>query len=188
MSIDPADAPITELLSRSRTGDEQAFSEVMSLLYQQLSDLARRRQSKEGRDHTLETAGLVHEVYLRLSAGLPRVTDRHHFVRLASRVMRNVLVDHARAELAAKRGGRMLVTLNSGIEPVQTAMQDVEGLHNAIEALAKRDPQKAQMIDLVYFGGFSGPEAAESMGVPVSTFYRELGFARAWLKAELDPA
>ena len=186
MSDPDTEAPITELLGRWADGNEQALAEVMALLYQRLSDVARRKCASEGRDHTLDTAGLVHEMFLRLSASVPRFVDRHHFFRLASRIMRNVLVDHARAAQSAKRGGGLLVTLHTTAEAIQATSRDVECLHQAVEALAKYDPAKAHMIDLVYFGGLSGSEAAEAMGMPVSTFYRELGFARAWLKTELN--
>lgn len=180
------DAPITELLARWEAGDAQALNDASALLYQRLSELAHHKRVAEGRDHTLETSGLVHEVFLRLAGSSVRLTDRTHFFRLASRIMRNVLVDHARAAQAAKRGARMLVTLDSSVEAIQVNERQIESLHHAIEALAKKDPAKAQMIDLVYFGGLSGQEAAETMGMAVSSFYRELGFARAWLKSELE--
>lgn len=179
------DAPITALLERWNNGDPQALHDVTTLVYQRLSELAHYRRVHEGADHSLETAGLVNEVFLRLTDARVAVTDRHHFFRLASRIMRNVLVDHARAARAAKRGAGQVVVLNGDDEAVQASDRDIERLNEAIEELARRDPAKAQMIDLVYFGGFSGTEAAQIMGTPVSSFYRELSFARAWLKSEL---
>lgn len=184
--LDPADgAPITQLLVRWREGDEQALGEVTALLYDELSAIAHRRRVAEGRDHTLDTAGLVHEMFLRLAGNPVALADRDHFFRLASRVMRNVLVDHARAALAGKRGAGLLVSLNTTLEGPVANEADLERLHHAIEALGQQDPPKAHMVDLVYFGGVSAKDAAQVMGMPVSTFYRELSFARAWLKVEL---
>jgi RNA polymerase sigma factor (TIGR02999 family) len=182
-----APSEITRLLHLWGTGDSDALDRLMPIVYERLRQLARERLRAEGSSCSLDTGALVHEAYLRFAVGpAPTLHDRGHFLGLASRVMRHLLVDHARARQAAKRGG--------GLPPVeqeplmwipQSDLESVTGLDEALGRLEALDPRQCRILEQRYFGGLSLEETAEALGVSLATVKRELRSARAWLALEL---
>ncbi len=177
---------VTELLAAWNAGDPDAAARLMPHLYHELRSIARGQFRRERRGHTLQPTALVHEAYVRLieQSGL-RFESRAHFVGLAARVMRRVLVDHAREHAAEKRGGKaQKVTL---VEAGSAAGPDVEllALDGALDELAEVDPRKVKIIELRFFGGLSIDETAEVVGTSRKTVVREWRRARAWLHHRL---
>ncbi len=173
---------ITALLRDWRQGDLAARDQLVAVLYPELRALADRQLRGERANHTLQPTALVNEAYLRLS-GLERMDfqDRSHFVRMAARVMREVLVDHARRRQAAKRDGGHRVTL-TGLEVAsETGTVDALALDGALTRLEQIDPDKARVVELRYFGGLTIEETAEAMGSSPATVKRHWQSARAWL-------
>jgi RNA polymerase sigma factor (TIGR02999 family) len=164
-------------------GDEAAGDRLFPILYSELRRRAGRFMRRERRYHTLQPSGLVHEAYLRLAAA-PDLdwNDRAHFFAIAARVMRQVLVDHARRRGAAKRDG-LRVTLGDADAAVDPP--DVLDLENALKELAALDARQARVVELRFFGGLDVEEAAEVMGVSPRTVKREWQTARAWLQHRL---
>ena len=178
---------VTSLLQRWHEGDAAALDRAIPLLYEELRTMAHQRRTRQPREHSLNTTGLVHEAYLKLAAGPNNaLRDRHHFLALASRVMRNVLVDHARSRQAAKRGGgadALELHEDSWISNID--MDAVTELHAALEKLETADARRSRMLELRYFGGLSLEEIAASLDLSATTVKRELRGARAWLATEL---
>jgi RNA polymerase sigma factor (TIGR02999 family) len=181
---------ITLLLRKVGGGDRDALDELFSLLYEPLRRQAHHRLLRERSDHTLNTTALVHEAYLKL-VDVDRADwkDKAHFLAAASRVMRHVLVDHARQRNAQKRGGGQL---RVEFEDAALAMSDeyaeaVEGLDDALTRLEAMSPRQSQLLEQRYFGGLKLNECAEVLGVSLATVSRELKLARAWLACELNP-
>jgi len=179
---------ITLLLRRWEEGDAGALDDLMPLMYERLRQLARQRLRSEP-DTSLNTTGLVHEAYLKLvtspGAGLH---DRGHFLGLASRVMRHLLVDSARARKAAKRGlGSVPVELDEATVISDAAVEPTIELDEALQRLAALDERRSKILEQRYFGGLSLEETAEALNVSLATVKRELRAARAWLAAELGP-
>ncbi len=196
----PPDAHrVTELLRAWSAGDFEASEALAPILYAELRREARRALRREGDAHTLQPTALVHEAWLRLDGQHDaHWKNRAHFLVVAGRMMRRVLVDHARTRRALKRGGAAVrVTLGAAehgavgdVDVPQRAdapdAVDLLALDDALTRLAALDPQKARLIDLRYFAGLSIPEAAEALGVSVATVGREWAVARMWLRRELD--
>jgi RNA polymerase sigma factor (TIGR02999 family) len=179
-------ADITALLRRWETGDAGALDQLMPLMYERLRQLARQRLHNEP-DASLNTTGLVHEAYLKLvdSPGI-RVQDRGHFLGLASRVMRHLLVDHARTRKAAKRGlGMAAVKLDEAMWISDDVVEPIIELDDALRRLAALDERRCRILEQRYFGGLSLEEIAEATSVSLATVKRELRAARAWLAVEL---
>ena len=179
------DMEVTQLLRRWAGGSDAARDDLMPVVYAELQAIARRLFASERQDHTLQPTALVHEAYVRLIGAEVDWQDRAHFYALSARVMRRLLIDHADARRAAKRGGgAMKVTLGAaeGSMPADAALAD---LADALRALAALDERKAQLIDMQYFAGLTTEEMATVTGLSVSTVGRELRFARAWLKDQL---
>jgi RNA polymerase sigma factor (TIGR02999 family) len=179
-------ADISGLLRRWQEGDTQALDELMPLMYERLRKLAHQRLRTEP-DASLNTTGLVHEAYLKLvdSPGV-RVQDRGHFLGLASRVMRHLLVDHARGRRAAKRGqGVTPLELREADWIADDAVEPVLELDQALQRLAAVDERRSRILEQRYFGGLSLEETAEALNVSLATVKRELRAARAWLAIEL---
>jgi RNA polymerase sigma-70 factor, ECF subfamily len=196
---------ITLLLSRSAQGDRLAVSQLMPMLYEELRRVARDQIRKERSDHTLQGTALVNEAYLVLSQGNAKSwTDRQHFFRLASQVMRHILVDHARAKIAEKRGGDVHITsLNKtsldfsnrcvkqiypdALEEDAAARVELDflALDSALTSLRERSPRQAQIVDLRFFGGLSIEDAALAMEISPATLKREWTMAKLFLKAQL---
>ncbi|MFY2762784.1 sigma-70 family RNA polymerase sigma factor [Arenimonas sp. MALMAid1274] len=180
---------VTSLLAAWRQGDAEARDRLVRIVYPELRALADRQLRGERANHTLQPTALVNEAYLRLS-GLQRIDwqDRAHFVRMAARLMREILVDHARRRDAAKRDGGQRVTL-TGLElPAEEAPVDVIALDGALARLELLDPDKARLVELRYFGGLTIEETAEAMGSSPATVKRQWQAARAWLFHALSTA
>lgn len=159
----------------------------MPLVYNELRRLAGRYMRGERADHTLQPTALVHEAYPRL-IGQHEVAwqNRSHFYGVAARLMRNILVDHARARQAHKRGGQeQKVTFDEALEFAGGERTDVLALDEALSRLAQRDPRQARIVELRFFGGLSENEAAEVLGISVRTVKRDWAVARAWLYREI---
>jgi RNA polymerase sigma factor (TIGR02999 family) len=182
-----APSEITRLLRRWAEGDADAFDRLVPIVYDRLRQLARQRL-RGSPGATLDTTGLVHEVYLKL-ADAPQVTlrDRGHFLALASRVMRNLLADHARARRAAKRGGgeAALGLIEEAAWMPDDDLDAVTELDEALRRLEVLDARQSRILEQRYFGGLSLEETAEALGVSLATVKRELRSARAWLAAEM---
>jgi RNA polymerase sigma factor (TIGR02999 family) len=181
----PAD--ITKLLRRWGEGDAQAFDELVPLVYERMRQLAHQRLRSE-RDASLNTTSLVHEAYLKLVDSPQRnVRDRGHFLGLASRVMRHLLVDHARARKAAKRGlGAAAVELAEENWISDDAVEPIVELDDALRRLESIDERRSRILEQRYFGGLTLDETADALGVSLATVKRELRSARAWLTVQLQ--
>lgn len=161
--------------------------ELSTGAYEALRGLAAAYLRRERGDHTLQPTALVHEAYAKLAGGASPFKSETHFQAVAANAMRQILVDHARARAAQKRGGDMLrITLSS--DQAATAGPDVEllALHEALEELAGLDPRKARVVELRFFGGLSCAEAAEEVGISPKTAESDWYFARAWLRDRLS--
>ncbi|CAN5786111.1 sigma-70 family RNA polymerase sigma factor [soil metagenome] len=185
--IETAPSQITRLLQRWAEGDREALDRITPLVYERLHQLARHRLRSAPAGASLNTTELVHEVYLKL-VDAPRVSlrDRSHFLALASRVMRNLLVDHSRARRAAKRGGgHTRVDLEPAFWISEEKADAVTELDEALRRLEALDDRQGRILELRYFGGLSLEETADGLGVSLATVKRELRSARAWLALEL---
>jgi RNA polymerase sigma-70 factor, ECF subfamily len=190
MTLSPTQS-VTDLLQAWASGNERAFDNLLPLVYDELRRQARRYMRAQPEGHTLQTTALVHETYLRLVGRPPvRWQGRAHFLGVAAKAMRSILVDHARARSAAKRGASArMITFNeaTGVAAPQASV-DVLALDEALARLAELDPRKSQLVELRYFGGLSIDEAAAVLGVSPATVKREWTTARAWLRRELNAA
>ncbi|MFN2445554.1 MAG: sigma-70 family RNA polymerase sigma factor [Vicinamibacterales bacterium] len=185
----PRETDVTRLLAQWRGGDRAALEQLVPLVYQELRRVARARLRGEGVDHTLQTTALVHEAYLRL-ANLNRMTlsDRGHFFAMAARLMREILVDHARRRNAAKRGGgatKVDLDHDHVAHDLTTPLVDVLGLDEALTALALFDERLGRVVELRFFAGLSIAETAAALGVSPATVERDWTVAKAWLHQRL---
>lgn len=183
------DAPeVTRLLLAWRDGESAAFDELIPLVYAELHRLARFALRGEADGHTLRTTALVHEAYVRLVGTDVDWEGSGHFMRVAARAMRRVLVDHARKRKSQKRGGGALAigldTLE-GVIPAIARPEDVLELDEALERLIALEERKGRAVELHYFGGLSYDEVAEVLEISAATVHRDLRMARAWLYKEL---
>lgn len=178
---------INRLLQDWGRGNQQAREALIPVVYDELRRLARRHLRHERADHTLQSAALVNEAYLRLARQEPpQWQNRAHFFGVAAQMMRHILVDHARNRLAAKRGGGApRLTLEVDVALEQRADVDLIALDAALEKLAALDSQQSRLIELRFFGGLSIEETAVVMGVSPATVKREWMTARAWLRREM---
>ena len=182
-------SPIIVLFEKLRAGDPAALNELMPLVYGELHRIARSFMRRQQPGHTLQPTALVNEAFIKVfEDAQPLFVDRAHFLALMARVMRQVLVDHARALDAAKRGGGgRKVPWDSNIDVVAaggTPLQ-VLPLHLALEALARDDQSLAEVVEMHYFGGMTAEETAAVVGRSVHTVRHDLRLARAWLRREL---
>ena len=177
----------TILLHAWRGGEATALDRLLPLVYDELARIARGALRSERADHTLQTRALVHEAYLRLIDADVSWQDKAHFMAVAARTMRRVLVDHARSRRRQKRGGGAVKVELEDIAAVITGPSvDVLDLHEALDALAAFDQRKADIVELHFFGGLSYDETAEAVGISPATVHRELRFAKAWLRNKLS--
>jgi RNA polymerase sigma factor (TIGR02999 family) len=177
---------ITELLQRARAGDQQALHTVMPLVYDELKKLAAAHLRRAGKARPLDTTALVHEAFLRLARGRqPSYENRVHFYGIASRLMRQVLVDLARARLRLKRNAMQEVPLDGISEPGREIDQSILAMHDALDRLARTDPRKAQLVEMRYFGGMTAEESAAALSISVHVVRHELRIAEAWLHKEI---
>ena len=179
---------VTQLLVRWRGGDRQALDELMPLVYGELRRLAQHYLQRERSDHTLQSTALVHEVYMRmLGQNLPDWQNRAHFFGVAARLMRQILVEHARGHRAAKRGGDACkVALEEGVLLPQKTNVDVVVLDDALQDLAKLDEQQSRIVELRFFAGLSIDDTSEVLGISPATVSREWTTARIWLHREIS--
>ena len=177
----------TTLLTRIGEGDRDAYDHLLPLVYGELHTLAEHAMAGERPDHTLGATSLVHEAYLRLVGQTPLSwQNRAHFLGVAARAMRQILIEHARRRRSKKRGGgAQRVTLSPIASPSEVPLIDLVALDEALTALAEQDPRKAQVVELRFFGGLNRHEAAEVLGITLRTVDRDWNYAQAWLQREL---
>ena len=181
-----ATAEVAALLEAWRAGDVQACDRMVPFVYAELRRLARAQLRRDPAALSLQPTALVHEAYLRLVKAEVNWQDRTHFMSIAARVMRRILVEHARARKARKRGGDdTRVTLDSPIEAPRPDPIDVLLLDEALDRLQAYDPRQAQVVELSYFGGMTYPEVGATLGISEASVHRSLRHARAWLRREL---
>jgi len=178
--------PVSELLVRWKAGDQAALEALLPLVYKELRDIARHHLQRERPGHTLQSAALVHEAYLRLLDQRPFETEnRAHFLAVASRLMRQILVDYARSHGAAKRGADRRVELDASLVLPQVRGTDVVALDDALNDLSKLDEQQGRIVELRFFGGLATGEIAEVLGISASTVKRDWNVAKAWLTRQM---
>src|SRR6266851_9264746 len=177
---------VTQLLARWANGDEGALEDLTPLVYKELRRLAASHLRRERKSHTLQPTALVHEAYLRLvDQSNPRWEDRSHFYGVAARLMRQILVEHARRKQALKRAGHR-VSLEDALNFHQERSRDLVALDSALNALEKLDPRKCKAVELRYFGGLSMDEVAQALEVSAVTVRRDLRMAETWLHREMQ--
>jgi RNA polymerase sigma factor (TIGR02999 family) len=178
--------PVSELLIRWKAGDQEALEALVPLVYKELRDIARHHLQRERPGHTLQSAALVHEAYLRLIDQRPFNTDnRAHFLAVASRLMRQILVDYARSHGAAKRGADRRVELDASLVLPQVRTADVVALDDALNDLSSLDEQQGRIVELRFFAGLATEEIAEVLGISPSTVKRDWNVAKAWLTRQM---
>ena len=189
---DPSRAhDVTELLLSWGQGNTAALDRLVPLLYDDLRRVARRHLRRERPEHTLQATALVHEVLLRL-VDVDRITlkSRTHFFALSARLMRQILVDHARRQRASKRGGSAtVISLHEAAgaaAPAATSSVDVLALDEALDALSLFDVRQCRVVELRFFAGLNIPETADALGVSTATVEREWAMAKAWLHQRLS--
>jgi RNA polymerase sigma factor (TIGR02999 family) len=177
---------ITELLQRVHAGDRQALDAVIPLVYDELKKLAAGHLRREGRARPLDTTALVHEAFLRLAQGQqPSYENRSHFYGIASRLMRQILVDLARARASQKRSAMEEVPLTDVPDMGRRPDESLLIMDEALDRLARTDPLKVQLIEMRYFGGMTAEESATALSTSVHVVRRELRLAQAWLHKEM---
>lgn len=190
------DPDTTELLTRARSNDAEALDRLFALVYEELRGLARAQRRRWEGDHTLNTTVLVHEAYLRLvDQTSPDWRDRAHFMAVAARAMRHILIDYARRRQALKRGGGAqrltLQEIEAGLEsgdPGEAADEALLALQDALERLAEESERQCRIIECRFFGGMTIEETAEALGVSPATVKRGWAAAQAWLYRDLRHA
>jgi RNA polymerase sigma factor (TIGR02999 family) len=177
---------VTQLLASWHAGDEEALRSALPLMYDELRRVAHRYLNKERPGHTLQSTALVHEAYLRLEKqGSARFENRQQFLAICALLMRQILVEYARAHKAAKRDGGIRISLNDALG-AKARGTDVVALDDALNELAKLDPEQSRIVELRFFAGLSIEETAEAMGISVSTVKRHWETARIWLYREMS--
>jgi RNA polymerase sigma-70 factor, ECF subfamily len=180
------DGQVTELLKRVSTGDRNALDTLMPFVYRELHKIAKGYLGRELQQHTLQPTSLIHEAYMRMvDQSHPDYSSRAHFYGVAARLMRQILVDHARARQAAKRGGGEAIPLTDSLDIASQRPIAVLELDEALHRLAEVDARKASLIEMRFFAGMTAEEIGESATIPVYTVRRELRLAQAWLHKEL---
>ncbi len=179
---------LTQLLGEVKAGEKGAMDRLVPVAYAELRRLADSYLRRERPDHTLQPTALVHEAYMRLvGQDQPDYRDRAHFFGVAAQLMRQILVDHARARKAGKRGGgEAKVPLDSVADASATHPEVFLDLNDALKRLEERDPRKARVIEMRFFGGLTAEEAAELLGISPETVRRDLRLGQAWLQRELS--
>jgi RNA polymerase sigma factor (TIGR02999 family) len=181
----PSDSA-SQLLLRWRGGDQDALQALIPLVYKELRLAARRCLRSERPDHTLQSTELVHEAYLRLAGDRPLSTEsKAHFVAVAAKLMRQILVDYARRRAAIKRGPQYKVELSENFDIPQEHHVDIVELDQALTRLSQRDAQQEKIVELRFFGGLTVEETAEALEVSPATVKREWSMAKAWLTREV---
>jgi RNA polymerase sigma factor (TIGR02999 family) len=180
-------ANFTQLLTEWRSGHPQALERLTPLVYDELRRLARNYMRAERGSHTLQATAVVHEAFLRLIQANVALQDRGHFFALASRLMRRVLVDHAKSRSRIKRNAAPREQTAEGTEETLPHFDvDVVALDDAMEGLQQMEPRLAQVIELHYFGGLTYDQIAAAVGTSAATVHRDIRLARAWLMNEIE--
>lgn len=181
----PSDSA-TQLLARWKSGDQGALQALIPLVYRELRLAAHRCLRAERPDHTLQSTELVHEVYLRLAGDRPPTAEnRAHFVAIAVKLMRQILVDYARRRGAAKRGPQYKVELDESFYLPQKQNVDLVVLDRALTLLSRRDAQQEKIVELRFFGGLTVEETAVALEISPATVKRDWNMAKAWLTREV---
>ena len=184
----PAPDPpsVTELLSQLRSGDKTAMDRLFPIVYAELRRLADSCLRRERPGHTLQRTALVHEAYMRLvGQSQTNCQSRTHFLSIASRVMRQILVDHARKHKAGKRDGGVRLSLDEALDIPAARDHMMIDLDDALGELARRDKLRAQLIEMRFFGGLTAEETAAALAMGVPDVRRELRLAQAWIERDL---
>ena len=179
---------ITQLLIDWGKGDQAALEQLMPLVYSELRRLASNYLRRERGEHTLQPTALVNEAYLKLvDQRNPKWQNRAHFFGIAAQLMRRILVDHARQHQAVKRGGaeQQRISLTGAEALAQQPEVDLLALNEALDELAKMDPQQSRIVELKFFGGLAIEEIGEVLGIGHATVERDWKMARAWLRRQL---
>jgi RNA polymerase sigma factor (TIGR02999 family) len=185
----PVSKNVTQLLHAWGKGDEAARDELIPLVYDTLRRIARHQLRGERAGHTLETTALINEAYLKLVEQSVSWQSRAHFFGIAARLMRQLLVDYARARQRLKRGGDMQqISLTDAAGIAEDKAVDVLALDDALQILTEVDPQSSRIVELRFFGGLTIEETAQVMGISTPTVERGWRAARAWLQTELSPS
>src|SRR5262245_50739821 len=179
---------LTVMLQAWSNGDRGALEKLTPLVYQELYRLARSYMAKERPGHLLQVSALINEAYLRLiDWENVQWKSRAHFFGVAAGLMHNILVDLARSEISAKRGGRAhVLPLNETVTVSKEASDDIVAVHEALERLKAFDPRKAQVVEMRFFGGLTAEQTAAVLGVSIATVENDWRLAKAWLKKELS--
>ncbi len=188
-SLSPAES-VTVLLAKWQGGNEEALQALIPLVYKELRALAHHYLRAERPGHTLQSTALVHEAYLRLVGQRPvQIQNRAHFVGIAAKLMRQILVDYARRRRAAKRGPECRVELDESIGGLDVAEKqgvDVLALDDALIQLSRRDVQQGRIVEMRFFGGLTVEETAEALDISAATVKRDWTMAKAWLTREMQ--
>jgi len=183
----PQPGQITRLLHDWSQGDKQALDQLIPLVYDQLRRLASRYLESERPGHTLRATALVNEAYLKLVNADLSLNDRAHFYAVAARLLRQILVDHARAKGCHKRGdGAAAISMDEALLISATPPSGIVDLDDALNRLARQDERKSKLVELIYFGGLTYDEAAAALEISPATVHRELRLAKAWLHRDLS--
>jgi RNA polymerase sigma factor (TIGR02999 family) len=178
---------VSSLLFKWREGDEDALRDLLPLVYNELRRLAHYYIQRQRPDHTLQSTALVHEAYLRLAKqGKGKFQNRAHFFAICAQLMRQILVEYARSQEAAKRNRAQKVTFNDAVGLTKSRSLDLVALDDALNGLAKIDPQQSRVVELRFFGGLSIEDTARVLGISPATVKRDWSTAKAWLHHELS--
>jgi RNA polymerase sigma-70 factor, ECF subfamily len=195
-TISPGAAPerqaVTRLLSAWRSGDSNALERLTPLIYEELRDRARRYMRRERPGHTLQATAVVHEAFVRLMDMNVSWQDRAHFFAVAARLMRRILVDHAKSRVRAKRGGSAVTNSleelgDMDVGPATSGDIDVLEIDDALERLASHNARLAETVELHYFGGLTYQEISETLKISEATVDRDLRLAKAWILKQIRP-
>lgn len=186
MEASPDHQQVTRLLQQWSGGNKQALDELMPVVYDQLRRLAANCLRSENRDHTLRATALVNEAYVRLVGANVNWQDRVHFFAVSARMLRRILVDHAKSHNRQKRGGEFeKIPLDEAVLVGPQADKGIVELDEALQRLAVQDARKSELVELLFFGGLTYDEAAAALKISPATVHRELTLAKAWLYREL---
>jgi RNA polymerase sigma factor (TIGR02999 family) len=180
---------VSQLLDKWRDGDPEALRTLVPLVYADLRKLAHYHLRQQHPDHTLQSTALVHEAYLRLAKhNKMDIANRTHFFAVSARLMRQILVDYARGQLAAKRNVGLKLTLDEAIAPGPLRDVNLVVLDDSLQELSRLDPRQGQIVELRFFGGLSIEETAQFLDVSVATVKRDWTTARIWLNKQMSRA
>ena len=187
MDVSPDRQLVTQMLQQWSNGNKQALDELMPVVYEQLRRLASNCLRAERPDHTLRATALVHEAYVRLVDSDVAWQDRVHFFAVSARMLRRILVDHAKSRNRDKRGGEFeKIPLDEAVMVGPQSDKGIVELDDALKRLATQDQRKSELIELLFFGGLTYDEAAAALKISPATVHRELILAKAWLYRELN--